>query len=79
MPTPAWEPGGPLTPRRILSIIRLGTIPNPETDTPYNGHHQPRNLPHVAVCFDYNFNHHGDYERISIFVLGERTGGVLRR
>ena len=63
MPTlaPAWEPGGPLTPYRLHSFIRLDHTRNPETDTPGHGHYQPRHLPHVIVCFD--CNHHGDHER----------------
>ena len=63
MPTLAWEPVGPHTPRHLNSFIRLGHIltraPAADTATPYACHdvdhrdhdhdHQPRHLPHVVV------------------------------
>ena len=49
MPALAWKPGGPLTPHRLYSFIRLGHIPTPGTATPYHDRHQPRHLPHVIA------------------------------
>ena len=71
MPTLAWEPGDTLTPYHLHSSIRLDHILNPETDTPYHDHYQPRHLPHAIVCFDYN--HPGDYERYAYVGLHEKT------
>ena len=71
MPALAWGPGDPRTPYHLHSCIRLDHTLHPETGTPYHYHYQPRHLPHVAVCFDYN--HHGDYERYVYVDLHEET------
>ena len=76
MPTLAW-PGDLPTPHHPLSFIRLDHILNHEIDTPHRDHHQPRHLPHTAVCFEfdsyYNQHAYGDYERYVYVDLHGKT------